>query len=483
MMTGAVYIRVSTEEQTEFSPEAQKRAILEYAKKNNIIIDQSHIYADEGISGRKAEKRPAFMEMIATAKKKPRPFDVILVHRFDRFARNREDSVVYKSLLRKECGIKVVSITEQLEDDKFSIILESMLEAMAEYYSLNLADEVKKGMFEKARRGEHIGKAPYGYIVKDGKLIPDEYESSIVRSMFDMYVNKCYSITKISFELNRLDIKTKYGGKWRPVTIGYILDNPVYIGKVRYNYMSSNKYTPNPKEEWIIADSDHTPLVTNEIYEKALNIRTTRTPFTIEKTKSLRSFTQHIVFCSYCGHKLFIHSDKPRGHRGSYSAYRCSYGNMGHCKDFSCYSVKKFENALLNKISEDIQNPQFISVERKISNTDTAEIEAIENLLKKNAEKFILIKKAYLSGADTLEEYKENKIILNEEKTHLENKLNNITKEFTTNINFSEKLKSFYDVLISDKYTIDEKHRATTQFIHKIILNLSTKEFQIIYTI
>lgn len=141
---GACYIRVSTDEQTEFSPDAQLRALKDYARKNDIVLSKEHIYIDEGISGRKAEKRPAFMKMIATAKSKPKPFDVILVHKFDRFARSREDSVVYKSLLKKEANIKVVSITETIEDDKFSVILEAMLEAMAEYYSLNLADEVKR---------------------------------------------------------------------------------------------------------------------------------------------------------------------------------------------------------------------------------------------------------------------------------------------------------------------------------------------------
>ena len=81
--------------------------------------------------------------MIKKAKSTPKPFDVILVHKFDRFARNREDSVVYKSLLRSELGIQVLSITENIGDDKMSVIIESMLEAMAEYYSLNLSDEVK----------------------------------------------------------------------------------------------------------------------------------------------------------------------------------------------------------------------------------------------------------------------------------------------------------------------------------------------------
>ena len=131
MLLAAAYIRVSTEDQTEFSPDAQLKALKAYAKANNMILQEQHIYRDEGISGRKAEKRPGFMAMIAAAKSKAHPFDVILVHRFDRFARSREDSVVYKSMLRRECGVRVISITESIEDDKFSVILESMLEGMA----------------------------------------------------------------------------------------------------------------------------------------------------------------------------------------------------------------------------------------------------------------------------------------------------------------------------------------------------------------
>ena len=91
--------------------------------------------------------------MIAAAKGKPPPFTAILVHKFDRFARNREDSIVYKSLLRLQCGVQVISITEHLEDDRMGLILEAMLEAMAEYYSINLADEVRKGMVEKGPPG------------------------------------------------------------------------------------------------------------------------------------------------------------------------------------------------------------------------------------------------------------------------------------------------------------------------------------------
>ncbi|MDR3905439.1 MAG: recombinase family protein, partial [Evtepia sp.] len=184
----ACYIRVSTEEQTEYSPEAQRRALEGYARQHGYSIDPAHVYVDAGISGRRAETRPAFMAMIAAAKGKPPPFTAILVHKFDRFARNREDSIVYKSLLRRQCGVQVISITEHLEDDRMGLILEAMLEAMAEYYSINLADEVRKGMVEKARRGELQTAPPFGYRVEGHTLVPVEEEARVVQALYQRFL-------------------------------------------------------------------------------------------------------------------------------------------------------------------------------------------------------------------------------------------------------------------------------------------------------
>ena len=107
----AAYIRVSTEEQAEYSPDSQLKRILEYAASHQLSVPSEYIFIDEGISGRSADNRPAFLRMIRTARQKPRPFDRILVWKFSRFARNRQDSILYKSMLRKECGIDVISIT------------------------------------------------------------------------------------------------------------------------------------------------------------------------------------------------------------------------------------------------------------------------------------------------------------------------------------------------------------------------------------
>ena len=142
--TAAAYIRVSTEDQTEYSPDAQLRELREYAAAHSMILDDRFVYADEGISGRKADKRPAFQEMIRTAKLKDHPFDVILVHKFDRFARSREDSVVYKSML-KRCGVDVISIKEPLAEGSYSGVMEAIYESFAEAYrSLNSSDPCLK---------------------------------------------------------------------------------------------------------------------------------------------------------------------------------------------------------------------------------------------------------------------------------------------------------------------------------------------------
>ena len=135
MKTAAAYIRVSTEDQIEYSPESQRKKLLEYAASHQLLLPEELVFTDEGISGRSAAKRPGFQKMISMAKQTPRPFDLILVWKFSRFARSRQDSIFYKSLLRRDCGIEVISITEQLSSDPTSILVEALLEAMDEYYS------------------------------------------------------------------------------------------------------------------------------------------------------------------------------------------------------------------------------------------------------------------------------------------------------------------------------------------------------------
>ena len=164
-MTGVIYARYSSENQREESIEGQLRECKGFAKKNDIQIVGSYI--DRALSA-KTDNRPEFQRMIKESSGSL--FDVIIVWKLDRFARNRYDSAHYKTLLRKN-GVKVISATEAISDGAEGILLESMLEGMAEYYSVELAEKTLRGMTENALACKSNGGIlPIGYIADEALL-------------------------------------------------------------------------------------------------------------------------------------------------------------------------------------------------------------------------------------------------------------------------------------------------------------------------
>ena len=127
MKIAAAYLRVSTEAQDEYSLDSQLKLIRDYAGKNDLIVPEELVFCDDGVSGRSAEKRPEFQRMIGCAKDPERSFEMILVWKFSRFARNQEESIVYKSMLQR-CGVEVVSVSEPLADGPFGSLIERILE-------------------------------------------------------------------------------------------------------------------------------------------------------------------------------------------------------------------------------------------------------------------------------------------------------------------------------------------------------------------
>ena len=177
----ALYARFSSDNQRSESIDAQVRAMEAYCKQHSYVIVNT--YVDEAKSAT-TDRRPAFQQMISDSSS--HSFDILLVHKLDRFARNRYDSAVYKRELKKN-GVTVYSVLENLDDSPESIIMESVLEGMSEYYSQNLAREVMKGMRETALQGKHTGgKPPLGYDVDPAshKLVVNEAEAETVRLIY-----------------------------------------------------------------------------------------------------------------------------------------------------------------------------------------------------------------------------------------------------------------------------------------------------------
>lgn len=361
----AAYLRVSTEEQTEFSPEAQLRALETYAAAHGLTLDPRHIFRDEGISGRRAETRPGFMAMIRAARSPQRPFDVILVHRFDRFARSREDSVVYKSMLRRECGVRVISVTESIEEDKFSGILEAMLEAMAEYYSLNLSDEVKKGMTEKARRGGLQTAPPFGYRARDNVLVPQAEESALVRWIFSAYAEGA-SFRAIAQGLCALGARTRRGGLFSSRSVGYVLKNPVYLGLLRWD----------PGTGPIVAPGKHPPLVDRAVWD-AVQARLPQSSSGAPSPKppeEKRHWLQGILRCAACGSVLKLY---PAG-KGQRLYTRCQGYARGKCDQGQHFPLLQIEEVLLARLDEDTARAGGLKLEPCLSHSAREEQAALQ---------------------------------------------------------------------------------------------------------
>ena len=176
----AIYARFSSDNQRSESIDAQVRAMQAYCKQHNYLIVES--YVDEAKSAT-TDRRPAFQQMISDSSK--HKFDIVLVHKLDRFARNRYDSAVYKRELKKN-GVQVYSVLENLDNSPESIMMEAVLEGMSEYYSQNLSREVMKGMRENALKCTHTGgKPPLGYDIdaETRKLILNESEAEAVKRL------------------------------------------------------------------------------------------------------------------------------------------------------------------------------------------------------------------------------------------------------------------------------------------------------------
>ncbi len=228
-MTGVIYARYSSENQREESIEGQLRECKVFAEKNGIrIIDT---YIDRALSA-KTDNRPAFQKMIRDSAKGV--FDTILVWKLDRFARNRYDSAHYKALLRKN-GARVISATEVISQGAEGIILESILEGMAEYYSAELAEKITRGQNENAYKCKHNGGArPFGYIVtetQEYEIHPEE--ASCVVNVYQMYDDGA-TMKQIAETLNNQGIRNTRGGLFTVNSISTMLSNRRYIGEYAY---------------------------------------------------------------------------------------------------------------------------------------------------------------------------------------------------------------------------------------------------------
>ena len=487
LQNGAAYIRVSTHDQEELSPDAQKRLILDYAKQHHIFIAPDDIYIESGISGRKADKRPQFQRMIATAKQKSHPYDIILVWKFSRFARNQEESIVYKSMLKKD-HVDVVSISEPLIDGPFGSLIERIIEWMDEYYSIRLSGEVFRGMSENAIRGKYQARPPLGYKIPYPHAAPVivEEEAAIVRLIFRLYTKEQKSAFEISRYLNAHGFLTSRGKPFERRSVTYILQNESYTGKTVWNRTHNLTNTAKPKEEWIIADGTHPAIITPEQFNAARNrFESEYTPRNSRPVSTCRHWLSGIVKCSNCGRSLTtsVHQDK-RYHR-QYVNFQC-YGYMkGKCNVSHQISEKKLAPKVLDSLQH-VLDSGTLDYHVVYSQQSEAPDQILRNRIHDLDKKMTRIKEAYRNGIDTLEEYRENKELLSQERTQLEQQLQNVTLQTTQQglpdtQQMLQALSDVYQTLLNDNVSIPEKNQALRRVVEKIIFDKEQSSVQIYY--
>ena len=298
-----LYARVSTEKQAqkELSIPAQIEAMRSFAKSQNFKIVGEYI--DEGKSGRSID-RPQLKKLLERCKKDS--IDVVLVHKIDRLARNLVDHATIKAIL-KQRGIRLISVVEKFEDSVAGQLVENIMASIAEFYSANLGEEVKKGLREKLRRGDFPGRPPFGYkTVRDennrSKVEIDSDKSVFVKMAFEMYAEGKYSLKSISQKLFSLGVQTRSGRPLSAQRIADMLTNPFYIGRMVWN---GEEYRGN-----------HQPTIPRELFYRVQEILRIRGKLE-EKSSKHKFLLRGIAYCKTCGRKLTAE----RHPRGDY--YRC----------------------------------------------------------------------------------------------------------------------------------------------------------------
>lgn len=380
----AIYARYSSNNQREESIDAQIRAIKEYCDNKGYQIVKTYI--DEARSAT-TDNRPNFKKMIDDSELGI--FDCVIVHKLDRFSRDKYDSVSYKRKLRNN-NVTIQSVLERLDDSPESCMMESLLEGMAEYYSKNLARETMKGMKENAYKAMHTGgKAPLGYDVDPTtkKYLLNENEAKAVRLIFDMYANG-FGYMQIVDELNSLNYKTKLGNPFGKNSISEILRNEKYTGLFTFNKTPKkingkrNSHLTKPKEEIITIKDGMPRIIDDKTFNKVLERLINNKRNASNKAKEPYILSGKIR-CGICGSSMVGHTSKCGRNKTKYSTYRC--GRRYKYKDCSMKPMNRdfIEKIVIETLSKEIFESKSIEqLTKKLTKAYTKSLETSKTDIK-----------------------------------------------------------------------------------------------------
>ena len=341
MKNAVIYARFSSHAQNEQSIEGQLAECYNFAQRNDLRI--THEYIDRALTGT-TDKRPEFLQMIEDSKRKG--FQYVLVYQLDRFASNRYDSATYKAKLKKN-GVRVLSAKENITDDASGILIEGVLESMAEYYSVELSQKVKRGIAMSAAKCKYFGGViPLGYKVNSEKsFVLDEELAPVVKTVFEMFVAGSNYAELIRY-LNGRGVKTTKGGEFNKNSFQRILSNRRYLGK--YIYQGNE------------IDGGMPRIIDDELFGQAKQKLALYATAPARGKAKVEYILSEKLKCGYCGNN--INGEYAKSHTGAdFYYYKCR-GRKMKLTDCNKSTIQKdtLENLIIDFTVEQLSEPQNI---------------------------------------------------------------------------------------------------------------------------
>lgn len=457
LIPAVIYARYSSHSQTEQSIEGQLHDGYAFADRCGYRVVGEYI--DRALTG-KTDDRPDFQRMIRDAEK--RQFKIVIVWKLDRFARNRYDSAIYKRML-KRYGVRVVSVMENITDSPEGIILEGMLESLAEYYSANLSENIKRGQAESIKKGWFCGgSVPYGYKVQDHKLVPDDRTAPVVREVYLRY-SSGEPLADIAADLNSRGYHTTRGGSFSTGTFDRIIPNPAYIGEYTYNGS--------------VVPGCSTPIVDPDIYQKASARREKNRRQPAAGRSPVPFLLQGKLFCGQCS--LAMCGDSATSKTGDRHYYYSCSGKKHHRNDCrKCREKKDFiEWYVCEQTVEYILSPdllrQISSAVVRIYNSeiDDSRITDLHNTLKRlDGELNVLVDRLAVVPDSAVPRITERMDQLENERINAETELSKLRIQQKIRITEKEVAAWLQTFSRGDLFDLDFRLKLIDTFINSIYL-------------
>ncbi len=408
-------MRVSTDRDEQVSSvENQIDICRNWLERNGFKWDEKNVFKDEGISGTLFVDRPAIQLLLRKAKAKE--IDMVVFKSISRLARDLKDSLEIREVFLAH-NVRIISVEEGYDSVKagkndMAFELWSLFSAQ---YSRTLSSSITAALAVKVRRGEHIGKIPFGYNRENQKLAIHDEESEVVRKIYSWYTTG-WGYKKITNELNRLGIKSKTKKKWQMTSVQRILRNSIYKGTFILNQYTSvkvggkKKQIRNPKEKWFVFPNHHPAIVDEETWEQA-----NQKNITLRKTKITPwNEFRELARCAVCGSNMVIvqsHLKKKNGERTEWKYLKCSqyrrsgkHGCVNHVpiqyRDF-----RQFIIDLLVKKGESIT----LKLQSNVEGGREKKIKKLQQLMNTNEQKKKSLLDLYLEKLIDKEEFEKKR--------------------------------------------------------------------------